>query len=208
MSPISACRLNFSRNLCDLITANNNLSRIPLTGAFPGGPSKIWAPRRNRARQSSSPVYRSGCLILEQTAQEVQCRKQPYPAQLAHFTRRWTAVNPFAPCSFQPRTYNGPSAWRNHPFNGLIDGGFGVGRGRNSSFVSWIRRPAIPVRSRILSVRQLRLTWTIGVMNESQSRCMAMRRNPVFKRRPDTMSASSFGGRNTSGLLHAFHKDL
>jgi hypothetical protein len=100
-----------------------------MTGAFPGGSSKIRAPCRNRARQTSSPVYRFGRLILVQTAQEVQCRKQPYPA---HFTGRWTAVNPFAPCGFQPRAYNGPGAWRTHPFGGPIDGRFALGRGRRS----------------------------------------------------------------------------
>jgi len=66
---------------------NNNLSRIPLTMAIPGGPSKTWEPRRDRARQPSSPVRRSGNPILEQTAQEVQFSTRP-PRSLVTSTLR------------------------------------------------------------------------------------------------------------------------
>jgi len=64
-----------------------------------------------------------------------------------------------------------------------------------------------PVRSRNSNVRQLRLTWTVGVTNEPQSRSTAMERNPGFRERPGTMSASPLGGRDANGLLHAPHEE-
>ena len=64
-----------------------------------------------------------------------------------------------------------------------------------------------PVRSRNSNVGQLRLTLTVGVTNEPQSRSTARDRNPGFRERQGTISTSPLGGRKANGLLHAPHEE-
>jgi len=54
-------------------------------------------------------------------------------------------------------------------------------------------------------VRQLRLSWTVGVGNEALFRSTVIEQNLGFQRRPAAMSASPLGGGGRSHHVHKLH---